>query len=266
MSKPTEPTSPFDLAGKTALVTGGSGYLGLAFCNSLAAAGARVVVGSRSESRAQQVADALQNRSGVEHLGVALDYRDDQAIEQGFSDAISRAGAIDVLVNNGHILDARDWTTVDGPGFDQQMRNATGYFLLARLFRDAAVAKQMPGSIVMLGSMYGRVASYPEVYDGIGPASSVAYQCLKGGVAQMVRHLSVYWAKDRIRVNALSPGPFPNPEGAPAELVARLEQKSPMGRIGRAEEIGGPLVFLCSDASSYVTGHNLMVDGGWTAW
>ena len=263
---PNEVNSPFDLTGKTALVTGGTGYLGLAFCTSLAKAGARVIVASREEGRAQQVALSLPTAGDTTHLGVAIDYRDDKAIEQGFQAAIHSAGQVDILVNNGHILDPRDWTTVDSAGFDQQMRNATGYFLLARLFRDAAVTQQHSGSIVMLGSMYGSVASYPEVYDGIGPASSVAYQCLKGGIAQMVRHLAAYWAKDGIRVNALSPGPFPNPSGAPAELIDRLAQKSPMGRIGRAEEIGGPLVFLCSEASSYVTGHNLLVDGGWTAW
>lgn len=259
-------SSPFDLRGKTALVTGGSGYLGRAFCASLAAAGARVVVGSRSEQRALDTAADLIKVDVGEHHGVEIDYRDEEVIERGFQVAQERAGTIDILVNNGHILDPRDWKDIDGPGFDQQMRNATGYFLLSRRFRDAAVANQKTGCVVMLGSMYGMVASYPEVYHEIAPASSAAYQCLKGGILQMVRHLAVYWAKDQIRVNCLSPGPFPNPDGTPSELIARLEKKSPMGRVGFASEIGGPLVFLCSDAGSYVTGHNLVVDGGWTAW
>jgi gluconate 5-dehydrogenase len=117
----------------------------------------------------------------------------------------------------------------------------------------------------MLGSMYGLVGSYPDAYEGICSASPVAYHTLKGGILHMTRHLAVYWARDGIRVNALSPGPFPSPQ-VPQALVERLCKKSPMGRAGRAHELKGAVVFLASDASSYMTGQNLVVDGGWTAW
>src|SRR5690606_27158224 len=115
------------------------------------------------------------------------------------------------------------------------------------------------------GSMYGQVGSYPEAYEGLGPASPVAYHALKGGILHLGRHLAVYWAPDNIRVNCLSPGPFPSP-AVPEELPQRLSAKSPMGRMGQPHELKGALVFLASDAASYVTGHNLVVDGGWTAW
>jgi gluconate 5-dehydrogenase len=118
--------------------------------------------------------------------------------------------------------------------------------------------------VIMLGSMYGLVGSYPEVYEP-GQASPVSYHALKGSILQMTRHLAVYWARDRVRVNALSPGPFPAPT-APHALVERLCQKSPMQRMGQPHELKGAVVFLASDASSYVTGQNLVVDGGWTAW
>ena len=117
----------------------------------------------------------------------------------------------------------------------------------------------------MLGSMYGMVGSYPEAYEGIGPASPAAYHVLKGGIIHLTRHLAVYWAKSRVRVNCLSPGPFPGPAAA-AEMVERLKTKSPMARVGEPHELKGALLFLASDASSYVTGQNLVVDGGWTAW
>jgi NAD(P)-dependent dehydrogenase (short-subunit alcohol dehydrogenase family) len=117
----------------------------------------------------------------------------------------------------------------------------------------------------MLGSMYGVVGSYPDAYAGVCAASPVGYHALKGGIVHMTRHLAVYWARDRVRVNCLSPGPFPS-EKAPAQMVERLCEKSPMGRMGRPEELKGALVFLSSDASSYITGQNLLVDGGWTAW
>ncbi len=118
----------------------------------------------------------------------------------------------------------------------------------------------------MLGSMYGFVSSVPAMYEGIGPVNPVAYQVLKGGVIQMVRHLAVHWARNGVRVNALSPGPFPDTNRAPAELCRRLAERTPLGRLGNANELKGAVVFLASDASSYVTGHNLVVDGGWTAW
>jgi gluconate 5-dehydrogenase len=256
----------FDLGSRTALVTGGTGYLGRAFCSALAQAGASVVVASRDKKRAIDMAATLPTDAKQQHHGIALDYNDADSIEAGYRQAVDATGFINILVNNGHMLDARDWQQIDAEGFRLQMQNATGYFLLSRMVRDQAVAMQRPASIVMLGSMYGKVASYPDVYAEIGSASSVAYQCLKAGVAQMARHLAVYWAPDRVRVNTLSPGPFPNPDTADPQLLERLVAKSPMGRIGHPPELQAALLFLCCDASSYVTGHNLVVDGGWTAW
>jgi gluconate 5-dehydrogenase len=144
------------------------------------------------------------------------------------------------------------------------LANATGYFELARLLRNHVVERKISASIIMLGSMYGIVGSYPDAYAGM-MASPVAYHALKGGILQMTRHLAVYWATDRVRVNSLSPGPFPAPTVS-AEMVERLCSKSPMQRMGKPYELKGALVFLASDASSYMTGQNLVIDGGWTSW
>jgi NAD(P)-dependent dehydrogenase (short-subunit alcohol dehydrogenase family) len=199
------------------------------------------------------------------HHAVEIDHMEEGSIETGFAAAVKAAGRVDVLVNNGHEPVAQDWATVTGEQFDRQLRNLTGYFLLSRLMRDHVVGRRGEGSIVMLGSMYGVVGSYPQAYEGICAASPAAYHALKGGVVQLTRHLAVYWAKDRVRVNCLSPGAFPS-GGAPRELVGRLEERIPVGRVGRPEELKGAVVFLCSGASSYVTGQNVLVDGGWTAW
>jgi gluconate 5-dehydrogenase len=262
-----EPTIPelFDLGGKVALITGGTGHLGSAMARALAEAGASVVVTSRQAERARAAADALPRVGSARHHGVALDHMVPEAIERGFGEAVDRAGRIDVLVNNGQEGPPNDWTTVTAEQFARHLANATGYFLLARLVRNHVVRRGAPASIVMLGSMYGQVASYPDAYEGVCPASPVAYHALKGGVIHMTRHLAAYWAGDGVRVNCLSPGPFPS-DKAPAAMVERLRTKLPMKRMGLPHELKGAIVFLAGDASSYMTGQNLTIDGGWTAW
>jgi gluconate 5-dehydrogenase len=246
-----------------ALLTGASGHLGSAFARALAEAGANVVAASREIAKAEATIAALPGEQ--KHYAVELDQMQPASLQAGFALAKLMTGGIDILVNNGHAALGKDWTCISQSEFAEQLGNAAAYFELARLTRDDAARRGKPASIVMLGSMYGQVGSYPEVYAGVCPASPVAYHALKGGILQMTRHLAVYWAADRVRVNALSPGPFPSHK-APAEMVARLKTKSPMQRMGEPHELKGALVFLASDASSYMTGQNLTVDGGWTAW
>ena len=266
---PSEPSADatvqqlFDLTGRVALVTGAGGYLGTAMAGALAEAGATVVAGSRDTQRAEDAARALPN--AARHHGVALDHMDADSCRAGFQAAVERAGRVDMLINNGHERNGKDLTDVTFEQFTRELQNAAGYFELSRLLRDHAVERGAPASIVMIGSMYGVVGSYPDAYEGIGPASPVSYQTLKGGLVQMTRHLAVYWANDGVRVNCLSPGPFP-PEQVPEALKQRLRRKSPMGRMGAPQEVKGAALYLASDASSYVTGQNLLVDGGWTAW
>jgi gluconate 5-dehydrogenase len=255
----------FDLGGKTVLLTGGAGHLGSAMGRALAEAGASVVLTSRDAARARTAAAALPTPGAARHHGIALDHTDPVGLEKSFAEALELTGAIDVLVNNGTQSVANDWTTVTAEQFGREMANAAGYFLLARLLRNHAVARGAPASIILLGSMYGQVASYPDAYAGICGASPVAYHTLKGGIIHMTRHLAAYWAADRVRVNCLSPGPFPG-EKAPAAMVERLCTKLPMKRMGRPHELKGAIVFLASDASSFMTGQNLTIDGGWTAW
>ena len=270
----SEPTihNLFDLAGRTALITGGCGWLGSSLARALAEAGCRVVIGSRDRSRAQSAADRLppignvKNPSGnVKHHGIALDHSDPDSINTGFEAALSAVSAIDIMVNNGLEPQPHDLTDVSFAEFARHQTNNAGYFELARRVRDDAVSRDKPASIIMIGSMYGVVGSYPDAYKNVCPASSVAYHALKGGTVHMTRHLAVYWARDNVRVNCLSPGPFPQ-QAAPVEMVRRLETKSPMNRMGQPHELKGALLLLASDAGSYITGQNLMVDGGWTAW
>ena len=255
----------FDLSGKVALLTGASGWLGAAFAEALAEAGASVIATSRDQRTAMEIAAKLPITGGNAHHGVALDQLDEQSVNIGFDTALAAVGKIDILINNGNAANPSDLTQVTAKEFNTVQKNATGYFLLARHLRDHLVDRQAVGSVVMIGSMYGQVASYPDAYEDICPASPVSYHALKGGIIHMTRHLAVYWAKDNVRVNCLSPGPFPDPK-APEEMVERLKSKSPMGRMGQPHELKGALIFLVSEASSYMTGQNMTIDGGWTAW
>ena len=255
----------FDLTGRVALITGASGYLGMSMARALAEAGATVVAGSRELSRAKSVAAQLAVTENAAHHGVQLNHLDEAGLQRGFRAAVEAAGRVDILVNNGQQGHAMDLHDVTGEAFQQDLQNVTGYFLLAREFRNHIVERKATGCVVMIGSMYGVVGSYPDAYEGICTASPVQYHALKGGIVHMTRHLAVYWARDGVRVNCLSPGPFPSAK-APTAMVERLRQKSPMSRMGVPEELKGPLLLLCSDAGSYITGQNLLVDGGWTAW
>src|SRR5688500_12654614 len=219
----------FDLSGRVVLISGASGYLGTAMSHALADCGASAVASSRHPAKLQPLLrDLPPARGGPKHLAVAIDHMDPASAERGFNDAVSRAGRVDVLVNNGHEGLGADWRTVTPEQFTRQLANATGYFQLARMLRDHAVSRGAPGNVVMIGSMYGLVGSYPDAYEGVATASPAAYHTLKGGIIHMTRHLAVYWAKDRVRVNCLSPGPFPS-DAANRDMVARLEKKVPMG-------------------------------------
>lgn len=263
----SEPTIQelFDLTGRVALITGGTGYLGSAMARGLAEAGATVVVASRELDRARAAAAKLPTAVRQQHYGVQLDHLHEESLNHGFDAAVSAAGQVDILINNGQQGHPLDLTNVTFDAFSQDLQNAAGYFELSRRLRNHVVERDAPGQVVMIGSMYGVVGSYPDAYEEICTASPVQYHALKGGVIHMTRHLAVYWARDRVRVNCLSPGPFPS-EKAPAEMVQRLIRKSPMQRMGRPQELKGALLLLVSDAGSYLTGQNLLVDGGWTAW
>ncbi|MCA9041809.1 MAG: SDR family oxidoreductase [Planctomycetaceae bacterium] len=263
----TEPTihELFSLQGKVAFISGATGYLGSSLSRALAEAGANVVCSSRFRERAQEVADQLPVEGDQQHYAVEMDQKVESSIKAAFADACEQAGKIDILFNNGTHGDGHDLTDVNYEQFVTQVENSAGYFILGREFRNHIVERQATGSLVLIGSMYGIVGSYPDAYAGVHGASPVGYHALKGGVIHMTRHLAVYWAQDGVRVNCLSPGPFPD-ERPPREMVRRLETKSPMKRMGLPHELKGAAILLASDAGSYITGQNLVVDGGWTAW
>jgi gluconate 5-dehydrogenase len=256
----------FDLSGKVAIVTGAAGWLGSAMSRALAEAGATLVVTSRQASQAEAFAATLP---GSGHLGLGFDQGDTDTIPGLIKTVVERVGQVDVLVNNAYGGTGPTIDTATAEDFDRAYHTGvTAYFLLAREVVHHLRQRQAGGSIINIGSMYGVVASYPDAYTDLPVNSPPNYHGLKGGLVHLTRHLAVYWAKDNVRVNAISPGPFPTPKvmGPMPEFIGRLEKKSPMGRMGRPEELKGLVVLLASEAGSYINGQNILVDGGWTAW
>ncbi|MDA0285110.1 MAG: SDR family NAD(P)-dependent oxidoreductase, partial [Planctomycetota bacterium] len=140
----------FDLTGKVALITGGSGYLGQSLSNALAEAGASIVIASRVRERGRQVASKLPSPAGARHFGVQLDQLDDESLNTGFDEAVAAAGQVDILINNGQQGHALDLTNVTVEAFNQDLKNASGYFFLARRFRDHIVDRKAAGAVVMI--------------------------------------------------------------------------------------------------------------------
>ena len=256
----------FNLENKVAIVTGACGWLGAAMSRALAEVGARVVVTSRNAS---QAADFAATLPGEGHLGLGFDQGDTDSIPTFVADVVAKMGHIDILVNNAYGGTAPSIDTATAEDFDRAYHTGvSAYFVLARDVANHLREREAAGSIINIGSMYGVVASYPDAYDELSVNSPPNYHGLKGGVVHLTRHLAAYWAKDNIRVNTLSPGPFPSQkvkDGMP-DFIERLDQKVPMGRMGLPEELKGAIVLLASDAGSYITGQNLLIDGGWTAW
>ncbi len=256
----------FDLTGRVAIVTGAAGWLGSAMSRALAEAGARLVVTSREARQAEEFAASLP---GTGHVGLGFNQGDTDTIPAFVAEVVARTGRIDILVNNAYGGTAPKIDTATAEDFDQAFHTGvTAYFLLAREVVHHLRSRKASGSIINITSMYGVVASYPDAYTDLPINSPPNYHALKGGLVHLTRHLAVYWAKDNVRVNAIAPGPFPTTKvrNMSPEFIGRLEQRVPMGRMGNPEELKGLVVLLASDAGSYITGQNILVDGGWTAW
>lgn len=257
----------FDLSGRVALVAGGGGYLGGPVCEALALHGAHVAIADRRREAAVAACGRLVDL-GLSAEAIELEATDEPAVAAALDGLCAARGRLDIVVN------ATAWSS------GKPMRDMTlddwqagvrvtlgGAFVLAREAGRLMVARRS-GSIIQFGSMYGLVSPDPRIYAPNWTVNPADYGAAKAGILQLVRYQAVMWAPHGVRVNAVAPGPFPNPagQGADAEFVARLSQRVPLGRVGRAEEVAGAVVYLASDAASYVTGTCLVVDGGWTAW
>lgn len=277
-TSPNRAHTLFDLTGRVAIVTGGAGLLGYHHGAILAAAGAHVVLLDLAVANPAMRAEQLQLAHGPECLGLAVNITSEASIEEAREKILAQFGRIDILINNAannpKVEDAKpgqQWSRLEN--FPVQVWNddiavgLTGAFLCSRVF-GAEMVKRNAGVILNVASDLGVIAPDQRLYrkDGLPeeqqPVKPVTYSVVKTGLIGLTRYLSTYWTANNIRVNAISPGGVFN--GQPTEFTDKLHALIPMARMAHKDEYQGAVLFLCSDASSYMTGQNLIVDGGRT--
>ena len=268
----------FSLKDRVAIITGGAGLLGIRHGEAIAAAGGVAVLadlrGGDAEARAMEIAKATGGRAA----GMTCDVTRAESIEALLEGVMSRFGRVDILVNN-----AANNPKVEAPGqafsrlenfpIDQWQADVavglTGPFLCAKII-GGALARQKRGAIVNISSEYGVIAPDQRLYVKAGarpeqqPVKPVTYTVVKAGLHGLTIYLATYWADAGVRVNTITLGGVES--GQPAEFLERAAQKIPLGRMARPHDFQGALVYLCSDAAAFVTGANLIVDGGKTIW
>jgi len=263
----------FLLNQKTAIVTGALGLIGKKHCEALAAAGANVVVADIDAEAAQTFAQHL----GQNHIGIGLDVTSKQSLVDALNIILNKYDGLDILVNNAAINDkfedpamAKELSAFENYPLEAFQRslnvNVTGVFLSSQIL-GTHMALQGSGSIINIASTYGMVGPDQTIYrNAAGEQTfykSAAYPVTKGAIINFTRFLAAYWGHTAVRVNTLSPGGVEN--GQTEDFIGNYSAKTLLGRMAKASDYQGALIFLASEASAYMTGANLVVDGGWTA-
>ena len=250
----------FSCDNKTAIVTGGCGLIGREIVLGLSQYGAEVYNADQNETVAQEL--IAQN---IKYLNV--DITSEISVHKVLQKVLNQSGKIDILVNCVYPK-TKDWgSKFENVNYDSWRLNVDhhlgGYFIMCR--EAAMIMKDHGGgSIINLASIYGIVAPDFSIYEGTEMTMPVAYASIKAGVIALTRYIATYFGHHNVRANTISPGGIYDNQAS--SFVNKYSQKTPLGRMGNPSEIVGAVIYLASDASSFVTGHNLVVDGGWTAW
>jgi NAD(P)-dependent dehydrogenase (short-subunit alcohol dehydrogenase family) len=273
------PNELFDLTGRVVVITGGAGLLGQRHGEAIAGAGGIPVLADIRTDGLEVGQPGFMQRYGADATAVTVDITELESVEHLLEGVLGRYGRVDVLINNAannpSVTASQDgeFTRVESMTLEQWHADLavglTGAFLCSRVI-GGEMARRGKGVIVNVASdlaLIGpdqRLYRQPGLQDDRQPVKPITYSVVKSGLIGLTRYLATYWATAGVRVNAISPGGvFTN---QPDEFVRRLSDLVPLGRMARVDEYGGAMLFLCSDASSYMTGANLVIDGGRTAW
>jgi NAD(P)-dependent dehydrogenase (short-subunit alcohol dehydrogenase family) len=267
----------FDLNGKTAVVTGGGGILGRGFCSVLALHGARVAVVDINEEAAEASRSAVKKECGeADVIAITCDVSDPDSVNAMVSKVVGEFGGIDILLNNAASKSSdleAFYAAFEDYSLDQWREvmsvNLDGVFLVVQAVGRQMLKQGRGGSIIQTASVYGIVAPDQSIYEGSRFLdheinTPAVYSASKAAVIGLTRHLAAYWGGSGIRVNALSPGGVES--GQNDTFVRRYSEKVPLGRMAGINEMQAAFLFLASDESSYMTGQNIIIDGGLTCW
>jgi NAD(P)-dependent dehydrogenase (short-subunit alcohol dehydrogenase family) len=273
------PNALFDLSDRVAVITGGGGLLGPRHAEAIAAAGGVPVVADIRLDNAEQVARTLRERFGVDAWAVRTDVSNRVDVQQLLARVLKRYGRVDILINNAannpKVEDTSSVRFSRLEGFPLSQWDAdiavglTGAFLCSQVI-GGEMARRGTGVIVNISSEYGLIAPDQRLYrmEGVSedeqPVKPISYTVVKSGLLGMTRYLATYWANRGVRVNAITVGGVEN--GQDAEFLRRATSRIPLGRMAQADEFQGAILFLCSDASRFMTGANVVVDGGKSCW
>ncbi len=276
-SEPGDVRSRFDVSGRVVVITGGAGLLGSAYAWALGHAGAHAVIADLDEAAAQGLAAEVSESTGSKALGLRVDVADPESVARMAEAVVEGFGGLDGLVNNAALDPKFDeksagehTSSFEDLAYEDWQRaidvNVTGMFLVAQKLAPIML-EGGKGVIVNIASTYGLVGPDQRLYQREGQATvykPVTYTVSKAAALGLTRYLATYYAGTGLRVNTLTPGGVY--AGHDDEFVARYSARTVLGRMAEREEVSSALLFLLSDASSYMTGANLVVDGGWTAW
>lgn len=257
----------FDLKNKNIIITGGNGWLGRAMSEALAEYGANMIFLSRNENKNKELSEILTNTYGNNNHYYKMDLSNEKEIENVYKKINNKHGKIDVLINNSyygagkelHDMEDKDWEK----GIDGSINSV---FRLTKLVLKNMM-KNKKGKIINIASMYGVVAPDVRIYDNNDFYNPANYGAGKAAIIQLTKYIAAVYGKYNITCNSISPGPFPNPKVQKnSKFIKSLEEKVPLNRIGNPEDLKGLILLLASDASNYINGENICVDGGWTKW
>jgi NAD(P)-dependent dehydrogenase (short-subunit alcohol dehydrogenase family) len=257
-----------ELENKLIVVTGGTGLLGKEFCRGLAEFGAHIIIGSINEEKGKLLSEELNKRLGNHNVSYKhLDITSEESVTNFITEISDESGEIDVLVNNAYPRNKEYGKLFEDVPFSSYEENILshmgGYFLVSQRVSERMM-HQKSGVIINIASIYGFLGPNFSVYEGTPMTMPVEYSMIKGGIINFTRYLSTYLAPYNIRVNSISPGGiFDN---QPSSFVKSYSEKVPLGHMAEPSDIVGTLIFLSSDASKYITGQNIIVDGGLSVW
>lgn len=259
--------SPFSLSGKVIIVTGGAGHLGSAITKGLATAGGTVYSTSRNAHNLQVLSE-FNSRLPEQRIFVeTLDVRDERLFADFVKTLVQAHGRIDCLVNNANSAERESWEVLDKDKWVKGLDGSLNHYFTCTQIVSRHFLEQGFGNVVNNASLFAFLAPCFPMHLDLGNAASAHHAAAKGGVLQLTKYLAALWGSKGIRVNAVSPGYFPQKRGVERpDYMAEIKKRIPMERIGSPNEVAGAVVFLASEAASYITGQNLIIDGGYSIW